>query len=312
MDHQVSTEILHDFSPRFIVYKDGRVERLRKDVIVPPSYDPSTRVHSKDVKISPGASARIYRPDDIPEDTKLPLLIYCHGGAYCQYSAFSTMYQDYLNSLVSEAHVIAVSVDYRLAPEHPIPTCYDDTWDVAKWSLSHSDGTGPDPWITQWGDMSKVFLVGDSAGANMCHYMLAQVGRAGKTDPATKIKGVALVHPFFTQQEGELHGPLGGFLKVLSEGKMTGTDARLNPMADPARMRKEVVCERVLVCVDKDDMLKKCGVAYYEALKGSGWEGKVELLETNGGGHVFHLRFPEHEKCAEFLKVIASFINQAS
>ncbi|KAL9243787.1 hypothetical protein vseg_017633 [Gypsophila vaccaria] len=308
MDHQTSTEILYDFSPRFIVYKDGRVERLRKDVIVPPSYNPLTGVHSRDVKISPGASARIYRPDDIPEGTKLPLLIYCHGGAYCQYSAFSTMYHDYLNSLVSKAHVIAVSVDYRLAPEHSIPTCYDDTWDVAEWVFSHSDGTGPDSWISQWGDMCRVFLAGDSAGANMCHYILAQASRACILGPTTIVEGMVLVHPFFTLEEEELDG----LMEFLSEGKMTGMDPRLNPMVDPGRMRKEVVCGRVLVCADKSDMLKKCGVAYNEALKGSGWEGKLELLETNGGCHVFHLWDPSLKKSHEFLKTIASYINQSS
>ncbi|KAL9243789.1 hypothetical protein vseg_017635 [Gypsophila vaccaria] len=310
MDSQNSSEIVYDFSPRFLVYKDGRIERLRKDVIVPPSYDPLRRVHSRDVKISEGASARVYRPDDIPENAKLPVLIYFHGGAFCQFSAFSERYHNYVNSIVAEAHVIAVSVDYRLAPEHPIPACYDDTWNVTKWVLSHPDGdcgeAGPDPWIAQWGDMGRVFLAGDSAGGNMSHNMLAQAGRAGLLTPKTKIEGVMMVHPFFAQ------GTLDEVVDYLSERKMGVMDPRFNPMAEPDRMRREVVCERVMVCVDKEDWLREKGVAYYEALKGSGWEGKLELLETNGGGHVFHLRFPEHEKTAQFCKTIASYINQST
>ncbi|KAK9682780.1 hypothetical protein RND81_10G095500 [Saponaria officinalis] len=304
MTIQSSTEILHDFSPRFLIYKDGRIERLRKDVVVPPSYNPSTGVHSKDVKISPGASARIYRPDDIPDNTKLPILIYYHGGAYCQFSPFSIMYHNFLNSIVSKAHVIAVSVDYRLAPEYPIPTCYDDTWDVTKWVLTHPAGTGPDPWITQWGDMGQVFLAGDSAGGNFSHNMLAQASRAGLLSPTTKIEGVVLVHPFFSL------GELKDVVEFLSEGKMGVTHPIFHPMGDPVRMRREVECERMLVCVEKDDVLREKGTAYYEALKGSGWEGKVELLETNGGGHVFHLWDAKLEKSHEFLQVIASFINQ--
>ncbi|KAK9689825.1 hypothetical protein RND81_09G083800 [Saponaria officinalis] len=306
MTIQSSTEILHDFSPRFLIYKDGRIERLRKDVIVPPSYNPSTGVHSKDIKISPGASARIYRPDNILENTKLPILIYYHGGAYCQFSSFSMMYHNFLNSIVSHANVIAVSVDYRLAPEYPLPTCYDDTWDVTKWVLTHSVGTGPDPWITQWGDMSRVFLAGDSAGGNMSHNMLAQASRAGLLSMITKIEGVVLVHPFFSL------GELEDVVEFLSEGKMGVTHPIFHPMGDPARMRREVECERMMVCVDMDDVLREKGIAYYEALKGSGWEGKLELLETNGGGHVFHLWDPKLEKSHDFLKLIASFINQPS
>ncbi|XP_074293147.1 putative carboxylesterase 13 [Silene latifolia] len=305
MEAQPSTEILHDFSPRILIYKDGRVERLRKDVIVPPSYDTTNRVHSKDVKISPGASARIYWPDDIPENTRLPILIYFHGGAYCQYSAFSSMYHTFLNTLVNEARVIAVSADYRLAPESPIPACYDDTWDITKWVISHSAGSGPDPWISQWADMSRVFLAGDSGGANMSHNMLAQAGRAGLlSSPARKVEGVVLVHPFFA------HGELEEIVDFLSERKMGVLDPRFNPMTDPARMRKEVVCERMLVCVDKDDIIRERGILYYKALKETGWEGEVELLETNGGGHVFHLWDPTLEKAHEFVKVIASFINK--
>ncbi|KAL9243790.1 hypothetical protein vseg_017636 [Gypsophila vaccaria] len=307
MTIQNSTEILYDFTPRFIIYKDGRIERLRKDVIIPPGYNPSTHVHSKDVKISQGASARVYRPDDIPENTKLPVLIYFHGGAYCQFSPFSMMYHNFLNTIVSEARIIAVSVDYRLAPEHPIPACYDDTWDATKWVLSHSAGTGPDPWIAQYGDMGRVFLSGDSAGGNFSHNMLSQAGRADLlTSPATKIEGVILVHPFFAL------GELEDFVDFLSEFKMGVTHPTFNPMTDPDRMMKDVVCERMLVCVDKDDVLREKGIAYYKALKGSGWEGKLELLETNGGGHVFHLWDPKLEKSHEFIKVIASFINQGS
>ncbi|KAK9689818.1 hypothetical protein RND81_09G083400 [Saponaria officinalis] len=305
MDSQNSTEVLHDFSPRFLIYKDGRVERLRKDVIVPPSYDPLMGVHSKDVKISESASARVYRPDNIPENTKLPVFIYYHGGAFCQFSAFNTRYHKYLNSIVSEANVIAVSVNYRLAPEYPIPACYEDTWDVTKWVLAHSAGTGPDPWIAQWGDMSRVFLAGDSAGGNMSHNMLAQAAREGLLNQTTKIEGVILVHPFFAQ------GKLDEIVDFLSERKMGVMDPRFNPMAYPEQMKKEVVCDRVMVCVDKEDELREVGIAYYEALKGSGCEGKVELLETSGGGHVFHLKNQEHEKSCEFLKVMASFINQS-
>ncbi|KAK9689814.1 hypothetical protein RND81_09G083000 [Saponaria officinalis] len=152
--------------------------------------------------------------------------------------------------------------------------------------------------------MGRVFLGGDSAGGNMSHDMLVRAGRAGLLIPTNRIEGVVLVHPFFTV------GQSVKLMDILSGGKMAMTDPKLNPMGDPDRMRREVVCERMLVCVDKDDMLKGCGVAYCEALKGSGWEGKVELLETNGGGHVFHLWDQKLEKSHEFLEVIASFINQ--
>lgn len=43
-------------------------------------------------------------------------------------------------SLVAEANVIAISVDYRLAPEYPIPIAYEDSWAALKWVASHCNG----------------------------------------------------------------------------------------------------------------------------------------------------------------------------
>ncbi|ONH89466.1 hypothetical protein PRUPE_I000800 [Prunus persica] len=126
-------ELAYDFSPMIKVYKDGRVERLRGTDTVPPSTDPKTGVQSKDVVISqePAISARLYIPKSTTTSapqTKLPLLIYFHGGGFCIRSSSSRTHHNYLNALVSEANVVAVSVDYRLVPEHPLPAAYDDSW----------------------------------------------------------------------------------------------------------------------------------------------------------------------------------------
>lgn len=62
-------------------------------------------------------------PNNNPEK-KLPLVVYIHGGGFSIASAFHLGYHKYVSSLVAQANVIAVSVDHRLAPEHPIPACY--------------------------------------------------------------------------------------------------------------------------------------------------------------------------------------------
>ncbi|CAN1142561.1 2-hydroxyisoflavanone dehydratase, partial [Linum perenne] len=96
-------------------------------------------VFSKDVSISdlPKVSARLYLPNSIPQDKKLPILVYFHGGAFCIESAFSSSHLRYLNSLSAEAHALVVSVEYRLAPEHPLPAAYDDSWAALLWVASH-------------------------------------------------------------------------------------------------------------------------------------------------------------------------------
>lgn len=301
---QMSTEILHDFAPRLRVYKDGRVERLLKDDSVSPSFDPKTKVHSKDVTISPGVTARIYRPDkSAAHKRKLPIVVYIHGGAFCLYSASSSIYHNLLNSLVSEAACIAVSVDYRLAPEHPMPVCYDDAWAVTQWVMSHSDGSGPDQWVNEWADFDKVFLCGDSAGANIAHDIAARSGPG-------LFEGIALVHPFFGDEEPN------GLWDFLYPGTTGVLDPRLNPAADPGRMRREsVACRRVLVCVGGKDFLRERGVKYYEVLRegqeNGEWEGELEFMESKGRGHVFHLYKPESFEAIELLKRVADFFSKS-
>ncbi|GER56658.1 alpha/beta-Hydrolases superfamily protein [Striga asiatica] len=135
--------LAHDFPPFFRIHSTGRVERYHRHDFVPPSHEPLTGVASKDVPISPenGATARIYLPTADP-DRKLPLLVYIHGGGFCIESAFSSMYHRYVNAFASRSRSVVVSVEYRLALEHPIPACYEDAHAVVEWIGSHS---GPEP-----------------------------------------------------------------------------------------------------------------------------------------------------------------------
>ena len=134
-------EVAIEFLPLLRVYKDGLVERLIVSPIVPPSFeDPETGVSSKDITISenPTISARLYLPKLTQPNQKLPILVYIHGGAFVIGSVFSSDHQQYLNSFVSQGRVVAVSVAYRLAPEHLLPIAYEDSWAAIQWVVSHS------------------------------------------------------------------------------------------------------------------------------------------------------------------------------
>ena len=106
---------------------------------MPPSLnDPETGVSSKDITVSenPTISARLYLPKLTQPNQKFPILVYFHGGAFVVESAFSSDHHKYLNSLVSQGQVVAVSVEYRLAPEHSLPIAYEDSWAAFHWVAS--------------------------------------------------------------------------------------------------------------------------------------------------------------------------------
>ncbi|CAI0447099.1 unnamed protein product [Linum tenue] len=134
--------------------------------VTPASLDAKTKVRSKDVVFSPDHNlvSRLYVPDGVKPNQKLPVIVYYHGGGFCIETPFTLKYHEYVNTLSAQANAIAVSVDYRLAPEHPLPVGYDDSWAALQWIASHAGGSGPEEWLNSHADFGRVILAGDSAG----------------------------------------------------------------------------------------------------------------------------------------------------
>ncbi|KAI9195330.1 hypothetical protein LWI28_013901 [Acer negundo] len=320
-------EVDKELLPLVRVYKDGSVERLLGSPHVPPSpdQDPETGVSSKDVTISqnPPVSARLYLPKLTNHDKKLPILVYFHGGGFCIESAFSFFSQRYLNRLVSESQAVTVSVEYRMAPEHLLPAAYEDCWTALQWVASHhktgdEDSTDKEPWLSNHGDFRRVFIAGDSAGGNIAHNIAMRAG-VESLNGGVKIFGAVLSHPAFWGSE-----PIGSesrdnhekkycyliweFVYPSAPGGMD--DAMINPVGPGKPSLAKLGCSKLLVCVaEKDYELRERGVWYYNAVKESGFRGEVELFESEGGGHAFHIYDPETENAKCLIKRLASFVN---
>lgn len=160
--------------------------------------------------------------------------------------------------------------------------------------------TGSDPWIKDHADPNMVFFAGDSAGATLAHNMAIR----GTTEGFGKLKlqGMVLIHPFFGNEESDelikfLYPSYGGF-----------DDPKIHVIKDPKL--SGMGCKKVLVFVAEKDFLKERGKSYYEGLKKSGWNGVVEMVETEGEGHCFHLFNPSKEESGALVKQFSSFMTQ--
>ncbi|XP_020250706.1 probable carboxylesterase 3 [Asparagus officinalis] len=124
--------------------------------------------------------------------------MYIHGGGFFIGSPYEPMYHNYLVSVVAAAVVVAVSIEYRLAPKHLLPSAYDDAFTAFDWILSRAD-----PWLAERGDYERLFVSGGSAGANIAHNLTMKRG--------VRIEGMILTHPYFwgaTPIDGEITIPL--------------------------------------------------------------------------------------------------------
>jgi acetyl esterase len=109
--------------------------------------------------------ARLYAPSH----AALPMLLYFHGGGY---TVGSIATHDVVCRELSRLSGCAVvSVDYRLAPEHPFPAAVHDAWDATQWLARHAVEVGLDG--------HRLAVGGDSAGgtlAAVCAIMARDAG----------------------------------------------------------------------------------------------------------------------------------------
>jgi len=136
-------------------------------------------------QIAPGAQGdhavrvRIYRPDNHP--SKLPALYWIHGGGY----VMGDIEQDdrLMKQLVKRVSCVAVSVDYRLAPEHPFPAPVEDCYAGLKWLFGHADELGV--------DRSRIAIAGASGGGGLCAGLALLTRDRGEFCPAFQL----LIYP---------------------------------------------------------------------------------------------------------------------
>uniref|UniRef100_A0ACD5YEG5 Uncharacterized protein n=1 Tax=Avena sativa TaxID=4498 RepID=A0ACD5YEG5_AVESA len=318
-DDEIVLEIEHCIR----IFKSGLVERYFGSDPVPPYTDADTGVASKDHTISPDVAVRLYLPpvatESGEENKKLPILVYFHGGGFVLHTAFNFVFHAYLTSLAARARAIIVSVDYRLAPEHPLPAAYDDSWEALAWVASHAPGGagGDEPWLTDHGDFSRLSLGGESAGGNIAHNLAMRAGAEGLPHGARISGGIVLVHPYFL---GHGKVPSEESDPVMAENvvkmwravcpQTTGVDDPwINPLAAGAPAIEGLACGRVLVCLAETDVCRDRGRAYCEGLRASGWAGEVEVLEVAGQAHCFHLGDFACDDAVRQDDAIARFLN---
>ncbi|MBO0845308.1 MAG: alpha/beta hydrolase [Nocardioides sp.] len=159
---------------------------------------PIGAVHDVTVGVLP---ARLYVPSKASATG--PLLVFFHGGGWVYGDLDS--HDAVCRFLAEHSGVRVLSVDYRLAPEHPFPAAYDDAVTAYRWVASHAGDYGGDP--------GRLAVGGDSAGGNLAAVAALAAAREGLplalqllVYPATDVSGTTeskrlFGHGFYLTQE---------------------------------------------------------------------------------------------------------------
>ncbi|MGY8817820.1 MAG: alpha/beta hydrolase [Pseudomonadales bacterium] len=228
-----------------------------------------------------GIPLRLYRPQQLPEGPA-PLVVYLHGGGWVVGGLDS--HDKVCRRLAHLSGCAVLAVDYRLAPEHSMPTGAYDVIAVLHWLVRAATLLNIDP--------QRIAIAGDSAGAS-----LSAVACLALRSSEVKLRAQVLFYPaadmteaawtrFPARQENADVPPLTADLIRHWTGLFLGEsgdpqDYRISPLlADDHRDLPPA-----LIVTAECDTLRDDGRAYCDALRAAG--NQVEHLELAGMIHGF-------------------------
>jgi acetyl esterase len=214
-----------------------------------------------------------------PEGTRAPLTVYAHGGGFV--IGDLDTHDEPCRLLCRHAGVHVLSVDYRLAPEHPFPAGLEDLRAALRWAHAHAAELGA--------NRTRVTVGGDSAGGN-----LAAVACLLELTQGTPPVAQLLIYPAVdseTPRPSQRDFDRGWFLTqadrdgfeaaYLGGSGVHGDDPRVSPLLAPSLAGMPPA----LVVTAAFDLLRDEGEAFADALRWAGTE--AGLLRIGGLGHGF-------------------------
>jgi acetyl esterase/lipase len=222
---------------------------------------------------------RVYKPQ--PLAAPAPVLVWLHGGGFI----VGSPEQDdaYAFELTQALGIVVVSVDYRLAPQHPFPTPLDDCYTALQWIHAHPRQLGIDP--------NRIAVGGASAGGGLAANLAQLAHDRGEIQLALQL----LVYPMLDDKTAlRAHVPHAEWLIWNQKSNRFGWESYLQqacgaddaPLYSVAARRTDFTgLPPAWIGVGTLDLFHDEDVAYAQKLRDCGVE--CELVVVSGAFHGF-------------------------
>lgn len=290
--------------PKIESFDPIQLKEILTQAPVPPQDDlPSIhQIEERFIKAKDGEEIRlrIYTPEG---EGPFPVLVYYHGGGWVIGSVEGF---EAANRLVAtEANVVVVSVDYRLAPENPYPTPIEDCYAALEWVAANAAEIK--------GDASQISVGGDSAGGNLS----TVVAKKALDNNGPAIQSQILIYPvtnleFDTDsynQFAEGYGLDRELMKWFGIHYVGDEKLYNEPDVSPLKYDSVQGLPTAIVIAAENDVLLDEGKAYAEKLKQDGVEVQYELIP--GVIHGYYSIMPFFaEETKQTVQLIVNFLNK--
>jgi acetyl esterase len=225
-------------------------------------------------RISGGIGVRLYRPESAASSNHGAIL-HAHGGGFVMCDLESSHARN--TELARELGVPLLSVDYRLAPEHPFPAAIEDTYAALQWLATEASAMGADP--------ARIALHGMSAGAGLVAGVALLARDRGGPAPCFQYLGIPVLDD--RQSTGSIRRftdtPVWDAAKAAISwtaylGPGTPGTPNVSPYAAPARATDLSGLPPAYISVMEFDPLRDEGIGYAKALLAAGVTVELHLF----------------------------------
>lgn len=191
------------------------------------------------------------------------LLVYFHGGGWVLGGLDG--WESVCRFLATHAGVAVLSVDYRLAPEHPFPAAPEDALAAFRFAVAQAAEWGHDP--------ERIAVGGDSAGGNLAAVLCQDLRSAPETSPAFQL----LFYPVtdLTSKRASYREFQEGYFLTEKQmdwyrGHYLGSHPATDPRVSPLLAKDLTGLPPAYVAVSGFDVLRDEGEAYARRLSAAG------------------------------------------